>query len=141
MVAVFSVLMLGSPAQAQVTTLPILKRTLAVVAKEEAIGNQIIFVTIDNVEKGANKSHNITLPANAKYRIYAVGDDERILDIDLVVLDSNGREVGRDDDDQNVAIVEVRVRRTQQYTLKVIPDKLKAGVQDGFFSLVVVRID
>lgn len=128
-------------ASAQVSTLPVLKRAVAAVDKEEDRGNQVLLLQVDSVQKGSTKSQTITLAAGSKYRVYAIGDDNRIVDIDLSIDDADGKEVGKDDDDKNVAIVEVRVAKTQRYTLKTTPFKLKENIKDGFFALIVVRVD
>jgi hypothetical protein len=127
--------------RAQVTTLPVLKRTLTVVANEEAKSSQVLFVQVDHVERGFSKTQTYTLTAGSTYRVWAIGDDDRILDIDLEVLDKDGDRVVKDDDDRNEALVQFRVSKTQHFTLKVVPYKMKEGVKDGFYSLVVVRVD
>jgi len=86
-----------------------MKAAAVCVAKEEAQGNQVLFVQIDVVRKGFTSSQTLTLGAGSKYRIYAIGDGNRIVDIDLSVDDADGNEVGKDNDFTNVAIVEVRV--------------------------------
>ena len=118
-----------------------MKAAAVCVAKEEAQGNQVLLVQIDVATKGFTRSQTLTLRAGSKYRIYAIGDGNRIVDIDLSVDDADGKEVGKDNDDKNVAIVEVRVAKTQQYTLKAHPYKLKDGIKDGFFAFIIVRIN
>jgi len=128
-------------ASAQISALEVMKAAAVCVAKEEAQGNQVLFVQIDVVSKGFTRSQTLTLRAGSKYRIYAIGDGNRIVDIDLSVDDADGNEVGKDNDFTNVAIVEVRVAKTQQYTLKAHPFRLKDGIKDGFFAFIIVRID
>ena len=128
-------------ASAQVSALEVMKAAAVCVAKEEAQGNQVLLVQIDVATKGFTRSQTLTLQAGSKYRIYAIGDGNRIVDIDLSVDDADGNEVGKDNDFTNVAIVEVRVAKTQQYTLKAHPFRLKDGIKDGFFAFIIVRID
>jgi len=128
-------------ASAQVSALEVMKAAAVCVALEEARGNQVLLVQIDVATKGFTRSQTLTLQAGSKYRIYAIGDGNRIVDIDLSVDDADGNEVGKDNDFTNVAIVEVRVAKTQQYTLKAHPYKLKDGIKDGFFAFIIVRID
>jgi hypothetical protein len=135
------VLAMPQVASAQVSALSVLKASAVVVEKEEDRGNQVLLVQVDVATKGFTKSQTITLSAGSKYRIYAVGDSKRIVDIDLSIDDADGKEVGKDDDDKNIAIVEVQVRKTQRYTLKANPFALKEGIKDGFFALIVVRVD
>ena len=118
-----------------------MKAAAVCVALEEARGNQVLLVQIDVATKGFTRSQTLTLQAGSKYRIYAIGDGNRIVDIDLSVDDADGKEVGKDNDFTNVAIVEVRVAKTQQYTLKAHPFRLKDGIKDGFFAFIIVRID
>ncbi|MBX9626916.1 MAG: hypothetical protein K2X82_24155 [Gemmataceae bacterium] len=141
-VAVAATGVVAAPASADpVTTLPVLKRALTIVAKEEGDDNQVLFMMVDAVKKGQTKSQTMTLDAGATYHVYAVGDDNRIKDIDLKVDDADGKEVGRDEDDTNLAIVELRVRKTQQFKFKVEPFRMRAGVGDGFFALIIVRVE
>jgi hypothetical protein len=128
-------------ASAQVSALEVMKAAAVCVALEAARGNQVLLVQIDVATKGFTRSQTLTLQAGSKYRIYAIGDGNRIVDIDLSVDDADGNEVGKDNDFTNVAIVEVRVAKTQQYTLKAHPFRLKDGIKDGFFAFIVVRID
>lgn len=128
-------------ASAQVSALEVMKIAALFAGLEEAQGNQVLLVHISVATKGFTTSQTLTLQAGSKYRIYALGDGNRIVDIDLSVDDADGKEVGKDNDDKNVAIVEVRVVKTQQYTLKAYPYKLKNGIKDGFFAFLIVRID
>src|SRR5262249_35509632 len=134
-------LLAAGAAHAQISTLSVLKRGLACAAMEEGQSNQILLFQIDSLRRGFTKSQTYTLPGGADYRVYAIGDDDRIEDIDLEVFDAGGRLVAKDIDDSNVAIVNFRVTRTQKYEFKVNPYKMKDGAPDGFYSLVVVRID
>jgi hypothetical protein len=128
-------------AEAQVSTLNVLKRTTAAVALEEAAQHQVLFIQIDNVARNSVKSQTYTLTGGSRYRVYAIGDDDRITDIDLAVYDGNNNLITKDDDEANVAIVGFSLRNTTKVTFKVTPAEMKRGVQDGFYGLVVVRMD
>jgi hypothetical protein len=115
-------LLFAGEARAQVSMLDVSKRTFSVLAHEE-VNNQTYH-----------------LEAGSGYKVYAIGDDNRILDIDLEVLDEEGKRIGVDDDDQNVAIVRFENKKSQKVTLRAWPSKLANGINDGFFGLVVVRM-
>ncbi len=136
------VLCCGSVTHGQVSTAEILKRAIVVVAAEEAAGNQILMILVDSVSRGGMKTQTLTLGAGADYRVIAIGDDERIADLDLVVHDAIGRQIGKDDDTSNIAIVNFRAVRTQQYSMTVNPFRMRNNiVRDGFFVLIIVRVD
>jgi hypothetical protein len=128
-------------AAAGVSTQDVLKRTLAIVALEESRDNQVLFIQVDVISRDVIKSQTYTLPGGSRYRVYAIGDGGRIADLDLEVRDSDNDLVKKDDDDSNVAIVEFRVARTEKFTFKVDAAKMKPGAKDGFYGLVVVRLD
>jgi hypothetical protein len=131
---------LAGEARAQVSMLEASKRTFSVIGHEEDKGNQVLFMQINSVAKETANNQSYQLQAGSVYKIYAVGDDNRILDIDLEVLDEDGKRLGMDNDDQNVAIVRFENPKSQKITLRAWPGKLANGVNDGFFGLVVVRM-
>lgn len=132
----------GATASAQISINDVLTRTTRAIQREEQMENQILFVQIDNVAKDRTSTQTYTLPADATFRVYAIGDDDRIADIDLEVLDASGTVIGKDEDDQNVAIVALRSgTAARRVSIKVNPYAMKGGVNDGFFSILIVRID
>jgi hypothetical protein len=138
-VGLFSTLGFQTPAaRAQVSTLEVLQRTAMLVGLEEGKGNQVLLVLIDHVAQGGTTTQTYTLSGGNTYRVYAVGDDNRIADIDLAVY-SNGNLVRRDDKEANVAAVSFFVGVTQKFAFKVTPYKLRPGARDGFYGLVIVR--
>ena len=133
-------MVLAGEARAQVSMLDVSKRTFSAVAHEEEKGNQVLFMQINSVAKETVNFQTYHLDGGSTYKVYAIGDDNRILDIDLEVLDEEGKRLGMDDDDQNVAIVRFNNPRSQKVTFRAWPSKLAKGVNDGFFGLVVLRL-
>lgn len=138
-VGMFATLCVAPWCHAQVSTVDVLKRTLAAVGKIEQNGGQVLFIQIDNVHKDYTKSQTYELGSGATYTIAAIGDDDRIDDIDLKVLDANGLTVAEDQDAQNIAVVALAPRRSQRFSLKVNPYAMKRGANDGFYALIVAR--
>ncbi len=125
----------------QVSMLNVLKRAVAAVVLEEDKGNQVMFLQIDNVKEGYVSSQTYSLKAYQDYTIYAIGDSDRIADIDMEVFDDNGNSVGEDDDASNVAIVNLTPKWAASFKIKVKPYQMKSGAADGFYGIIVVRRD
>jgi hypothetical protein len=128
-------------ANAQVSTVKILENIALAVATIEENGGQIVNIQVDYVLKGSNSSNMYYLDKGSTYQIVAIGDSERIGDIDLTVSDDNGNEVGKDHDDKNVAVVKVEPQWGANFTFTVTPYKMADDVNDGFYGIIVVRID
>lgn len=126
-------------ADAQVSAVNVLKRAAAAIEKVESDGAQVLFVQIDNLNKGQTSTQTYTLAAGHKYAVIAIGDDERIQDLDLIVFDEDDDEAGRDSDDKNVAVVQLKPRKSTNYKFSVKGYKMSR--EDGFFALVVCRLD
>ncbi len=132
---------LRGDAQAQVSTMNVLKRTAAAVALEEQRDEQVLFIQVDHVSRNNQRKQTYPLDGNARYRIYAIGDDDRITDIDLSVLNDRNLLVKRDNDAENIAIVDFAVQQAGNYTFQVNPYRMRSGARDGFFSLILVRLE
>lgn len=129
----------ASDATAQVSAVNVLKRAAAAIEKVEADGAQVLFVQIDNLKKGQTSTQTYTLAPGHKYAAIAIGDDERIQDLDLIVLDDDDDEAGRDSDDKNVAVVQLKPRASTTYKFAVKGYKMNRD--DGFFALILCRLD
>lgn len=105
----------------------------------EEKGAQVLTIQIDNIKKDQISLKNYTLEAGEEYAIIAIGDQERIQDIDLAVLDKGNNLVGKDSDDSNVAIVKVTPSRTQSYSIGVKGYKMSRI--DGFYAIIICRFD
>lgn len=122
-----------------VSTAAILKRLVVVIDKLEEAGQQVLFAQIDNITKGHKDTQTYTLQQGASYKIIVIGDQDRVADIDLQVLDENGSVVGKDDDSSNVAVVDVSPIRTASFKFQVWAASMNAN--DAFYSIVVSRND
>jgi hypothetical protein len=71
------------------------------------------------------------------YAVKAIGDEERIQDIDLEVIEINGKRMGKDDDSSNTAIVNFKAPRNGLYKIKVSANEMSN--LDGFYGIVVAR--
>ena len=111
-----------------------------VVSVEEDQDNQSLFVQVDNATRGGAKTQTYALNTGETYRIYAVGDQQRIRDIDLAVYSPSGSYIIEDSDSSNIALVQFAARSTGYYTLKITPYSMTSGIRDGFYGLVVVRV-
>lgn len=125
--------------KAQISVSNVMKRATAVIDKLEESGAQVLFMQIDNVKKDAIALQSYTLTAGSEYAIIAIGDADRIQDIDLAVLDGNSDLAGKDNDDTNLAIVKVTPKKTQTYKMGV----KGAGMtkNDGFYAIIICRLD
>jgi hypothetical protein len=125
--------------RAQVSAANVLKRAAAIVEKLESQKAQVLFLQVDNIEKDKISTQTYTLEAGSTYAVVAIGDEERIQDIDLVVVDEDGEIDGKDTDDANVAIVKVKSKKTQAYKIGV--KGYKMAKNDGFYAIVICRLD
>lgn len=122
---------------AQISTLNVLKRTGVIVATIEEKQQQIEFMMVDSVSKGSSAGTTYSFTAGNTYGIVAIGDDDRISDIDLEIFDDSGKLVAKDNDDKNVAVASFTPTRTQVHKIRVSPYQM--STQDGFYSIVIFR--
>jgi hypothetical protein len=127
-------------AQAQVSVMPVVERCSTVIAELEKQDAQILLFQIDHVSKGGTSSQTYTLRGGNDYFIIAIGDEERIADVDLCVYDSDGDKVKCDADDKNIAIVDFTSKIEQKYKFVVSAYKMNEDYTDGFFGLIVARM-
>ena len=139
--AVVAVALFGTfnTAHAQVSVSPVLDKLSQVVEKVEKDNAQVLFIQVDNLSKGQQSAQTYTLESNSKYGIAVVGDENRIQDVDVRVLDANGDKVAEDKDNSNIAVVSLTPKRTQQF--KIVVSAYKMSAKDGFFGIVIFRID
>lgn len=134
-------LLAGYRTQAQVSTQRVRELVNIVANKvEEDNTDQVLIIVIDYVTRDGSATQTYYLSADNRYRVVAIGDNSRIKDLDLYVLNEYGSEVGRDSDERNVATFSFRPSSSGSYKFKVKPYKMTEGVKDGFFGLVVSRI-
>ena len=126
-------------ATAQVSCVEVLKNTLRVIDVAENEGWQILRMNMGTVDKGSVSTYTTTLSGGSTYTIVAVGDGDRVQDIDLVVLDEDEDLVEKDDDSKNIAVVTFTPRRTQEYICAV--KGYTMSHRDAFYCIVVIRHD
>ena len=124
---------------AMVSSVEVIKRVLATVAIIEDNDDQVLFVQIDNIRRDVTDSQTYTLDSGSEYGIIVVGDDERIQDIDVKVYDQDGDLVGKDSDNENIAMVSVAPRRRQKYEITVSAYEMSSN--DGFYGIIIYRND
>jgi hypothetical protein len=101
---------------------------LAGIAKLGNYGyNHDISILAGWVQKGGSLSFNLQLDAGAEYLFLAGGDNDAI-DVDLEILDKNGKVVASDMRPDPEAIVTFRPRDTGRYTLRLILDRSQKNV-------------
>lgn len=100
-----------------------------------------MFIQVDHISRGMTASQTYTLNGGSRYSMLALGDEGRITDIDLEVYDESGNLVGRDNDTMNIAKVTISAPDTGRYKFKVKAYSFKSGFSDGFYALVLYRID
>ena len=128
-----------SRVSAQVSTANVLGRVLAAVVAIESNDQQVLFIQVNNLDRGMRTSQSYRLDDNSSYTILAIGDEERIQDIDLVVYDGKGKEVGRDKDAQNIAMVTLTPRR--EGTFKFTVEGYRMNARDGFYGIILYRLN
>ncbi|MCA1964401.1 MAG: hypothetical protein LDL31_10690 [Prosthecobacter sp.] len=134
-----TVFSLAFPASAIVGTQEILKRLLAAIMTVEKLNYQVLLTQTDSVRHDTPSTMTYTLTAGSFYKVIALGDNDRVADIDLKVYDENDNLVGSDDDDTNVAEVNVSPKWTGKFKFVVDAYKMNSGYNDAFYGLVVAR--
>lgn len=125
--------------KAQISVSNVMDRAKTVVDKLEDEGYQVLYMKIDNIKKDAIALDSYPLTAGNKYAIIAIGDADRIQDIDLAVLDGNSELAGKDNDDSNLAIVKVNPSKSQTYKIGVKGYQMSKN--DGFYAIIICRLD
>jgi len=115
----------------------IMGRLMETIAFTENNDWQIVFLQVDNLVQNQVTRQTYTLQADSGYVLVALGDGNRITDIDLQVYDDSGKLLGEDKDDSNAAIVEVETKQQTKVTLSVSAWSMEAN--DGFFALLIAR--
>lgn len=124
---------------AQVSTQKILTRVLDFVKDAEMQKGQILFMHVDNIDLGEEKSVYYTLKAGHKYGIIALGDDDRALDIDLSVSDDKAYKVGQDKTKANSALVRVQPKHDGIFVIHIKANEMIEKRKDGFYGLIIMR--
>ena len=130
-------LLIGSSAFAIVSTSAIMKRVNGVVSALEDKDEQVIFVQMDSIEKDQKSTQTYTLEGDSTFVV--VGDEKRVTDIDLRVLDENDNEIGEDSDEQNIAMVRVTPKWSGKFKIQVWAAEMQAS--DAFYGIVIARED
>ncbi len=82
---------------------------------------------IDQLPQGGTKIYPVTLYYGQTYKIVAAGDEDAA-DVDIgVFYGPEGKFLVKDDDEANVAVVNVTPGYTDQFYLKVVMAKTKTG--------------
>lgn len=105
----------------------------------EEDGGQILLINIDNIDFKQEKTTYYTLKAESKYGIMAIGDNERISNIDLSVSDDKAYPVGVDNSVLNTAIVKVQPKHEGIFVIHVKASAMVGKIKDGFFGLIIFR--
>ena len=137
--AVIASLLIGSSAFAIVPMTAIMNRVTGIVSALEDKDEQIIFVQMDSIEKDQKSTQTYTLQEDSTYKIVVVGDEKRVTDIDLRVLDENDNEIGEDSDEQNIAMVRITPKWTGKFKIQVWAAEMQA--KDAFYGIVIARED
>ncbi|MDO4571552.1 MAG: hypothetical protein Q4D38_14300 [Planctomycetia bacterium] len=136
---VVSALWTATPVAAQVSCANVLANSIAVVSVLEDQGGQILNMNVATVDRGGTSSYTCTLQSGSTYVICAVGDDDRVQDLDLYVFDENGGKVAQDDDTTNIAVVNVTPRWTGTFRCEVRGYSMSRS--DAFYCVIVARGD
>lgn len=126
-------------ANAQVSCINVLRRTVEQIDNAEEKGWQVLHMNMSTIDRGSTSSYATELKAGVRYAVIAVGDGDRVQDLDLYVLDEDGDQVGKDDDSSNLAIVYVRPRYTGKFRCVVKGYSMSRA--DAFFSIIIVAGD
>lgn len=132
-------LMLPALAPAIVSTADVLKRLVSLAALLEGKDYQLLMAQVDFVTRNGSSSMTYELAKGETYRIVAIGDDERVFDIDLRALDENDRLVGNDDDETNIAEVSITPKWTGKFRFEVSAHRMAKSINDAFYALVIAR--
>ncbi|QGJ70566.1 Hypothetical protein PBC10988_22630 [Planctomycetales bacterium 10988] len=123
-----------------ISSLGVFKRTTITVSLAENEGHQILFTTIGLMQRDSSKTHPYVLKGENHYKVFAIGDDDRITDVDLAIYDEQGKLIKQDDSSGNISEIEFDVDTEQTILMKVEPYAMKEGLQEGFYGLVVIRL-
>ncbi|MCK6522672.1 hypothetical protein L6R49_14675 [Myxococcota bacterium] len=132
-------LSLSAPAAAQQveTVLPVMDDLGALINKLEGDGFQITDMTLGIAFEGAAPTV-VAVPVGQDDNVMmvAVGDKDRVEDLDLLVYDDLGQLVGQDDMTDNTPIVGFQALRTGLYEAQIVVARSRAEFSGGFFSMV-----
>ncbi len=124
-----------------VPTAKLLERVIQVVEIMESSNNQVLMMKMDHLTRTQYATIAYEFTAGNTYNIVALGDENRISDIDLIVMNSNGTVLSKDTDLTNVAVASITPTTSGTYYFKVSPYSFKGSVNDGFFGLIISRAD
>ncbi|MCB9742321.1 MAG: hypothetical protein H6741_25770 [Alphaproteobacteria bacterium] len=134
--AVLVTAMASTPALAVVSVGNVLLRMAEAILIMEENGVQVEEVTIDALST-SKQAHSITAPLEAGHDIWivGVGDEDRIVNLDLIVLDAQGQELVRDQLDDNTPVLNFTPSYPGTYTIVAMATEMAEGVEDGFFGV------
>jgi hypothetical protein len=121
-----------------VSTEPVIRQMLSVIGILEESGHQVLFAQIDNISKKQVSTQTYPLKPG-RYKITVIGDDTRVLDMDLAVFNEVDSLISQDNDSMNVAIVTIVLDWSQTVKIKMSAHQMQAS--DAFFALVIARED
>lgn len=124
-----------------VPTANLLSRVIQVVQIMEQNNSQVLMMKMDNLTRGQSATIAYELSAGQTYHIVAVGDADRISDIDLSAMNDNGVILASDRKAENIAVVTLTPTTSGVFYFKVSPYAFVGSKQDGFFGLLVTRAD
>ncbi|MBK9646636.1 MAG: hypothetical protein IPO67_16040 [Deltaproteobacteria bacterium] len=130
---------LSAPAAAQQveSMLPVMDDLGTLITKLEGDGFQITDMTLGIAFEGAAPTVvPVPVGQDDNVMMVAVGDKDRIEDLDLLVYDDRGQLVGQDDMTDNTPIVGFQALRSGLYEAQVVVARSKAEYSGGFFTMV-----
>lgn len=115
---------------------PMLTELGAIVQTIETDGYQITEMTIGRVFAGADASVPVYIQQDDPVLFVGLGDRERIVDLDLAVMDDLGTMVAKDDLPDPNPVVSFQAPRSGQYRARVRVAQTAGDFTGGFYLLV-----
>lgn len=99
-------------------------------------GYAVRTATTTRLENGAHRVYLVTLYQGNEYRLYACGDGA-VSDLDLILVDSTGKEVARDKTDDREPMVTFKPASTETFYVVVHAAQLQANARAGGVAMAV----
>lgn len=109
----------------------------AVVPKVSKAGYTVLHIEFDRLSKGAVYSLKRPMQKGHKYKVLGVGTPA-VADIQVQVFDSKGKQVGEDQGEDSVGIVNLLPKKDATFSIRVKAAKLEQG-QPYFFCLIASK--
>ncbi len=132
---VMLIALVGPAANAQTSVSEILGKSVAFVLDEQVEGSQILTFDMGTLVRGQETQLGLDLRPGTTYNVAVFGDDSHIQDIDASVYDPRGRLVDEDDDETNLALMDVHATMAGRY--QVVISGYEMSHRTGFYGVVV----